>query len=506
MNRLKTKLLYHKAHSQSSESWAVFLICVGFGLCFLLSMPHPGLAKNTKVPICHIPPDDPDNAHEIMISEKAVGAHLAHGDHISFFRDDLSDDRAACQFTTGATPEETLGIAPQSAAAIPITHVVIVMNENRSFDHYFATLHETHPDVEAVPADYSNPDPKGGPPRTPFHLESACLPTDIPHGWCQMVEAWNEGAMDGFVRVAVEDIPAGVCYDGEPRTTGMDDSGYNAIGFYDKNDLPFYHWLARTFAFADRYFGSVLGPTWPNRAVLYTGTTLGYKSTHSKYKPELVEGKPTIFSVLNAAGISWGVFTNGAPRQNLLGWKEGDPGVKSYPEFLNQLANGTLPSVSFVDPKIFGEADEHPSNKDGINKGESFSRTIYTTAVQSPLWPSLAVFYTYDESGGLFDHVPPPTACQIEEEPDNGAQVGIRVPLFVVSPWARPGYVSHQTHEHASLLRFIELLFNLPALANRDANADALLDMFNFSCQPPMLHAPTDPPEVGMIPTKYCIK
>src|SRR6185295_19562698 len=113
--------------------------------------------------------------------------------------------------------------------------------------------------------------------------------------------------------------------------------------------------------------------------------------------------------------------------------------------------------------------------------GERWVRMVYQQVVASPLWPRLALLLTYDEGGGFFDHVPPPRACAPDPSRPELTQRGPRVPLLVVSPWARPHHVSHVVHDHTSILRFIELLHDLPALSARDANADALLDMFDFS-------------------------
>jgi phospholipase C len=145
--------------------------------------------------------------------------------------------------------------------------------------------------------------------------------------------------------------------------------------------------------------------------------------------------------------------------------------------------------VVFVDP---GPAeDEHPPND--ISPGEQWTRRIFEVAIASPLWPSLAMFVTYDESGGLFDHVPPPEACVPSPGLEEFDRMGIRVPTFVISPWARPGHVSHSTHSHASILRFVELRFGLPAFSARDANADAMLDLFDF-CAPSFETVPPAPP------------
>ena len=117
------------------------------------------------------------------------------------------------------------------------------------------------------------------------------------------------------------------------------------------------------------------------------------------------------------------------------------------------------------------------------------------SAIASPLWPKMAVLYTWDEGGGLADHVPPPPACPPSPDQAEFDNLGFRVPLFVVSPWARPGYVSHQKAELASITRLIEALHDLPAMTARDANAWPLLDMFDFGC--PALASAPEPPATG---------
>ncbi len=382
--------------------------------------------------------------------------------------DALAATRLSCAFEAGASPRQTLGLDRATVARIPIDHVVVVMQENRSFDHLFATLHDTRPEVEAIPAAYVNPDRAGVPVR-PFHLTSGCLPADPPHQWDAMHAQWNGGAMDGFVRTAA--------------VGGLD--GHYATGFHDASDTPFYHWLARTFPLADRHFASVLAGTWANRAVLYTGSTHGLRNTGEF----TIADAPTVFDALDARGVSWGVYVDGTPRQDLLGWTAAHRGVAPFSALLDALSSGSLPSVSFVDPTEM--QDEHPPND--VRGGEAWSRRVYEASTSSPLWPRLAVVFTYDEGGGLFDHVPPPSACMPSPGLEGTDVLGHRVPLLVVSPWSRPGHVSHVVHDHASVLRFIQLLFDLPALSARDANADALLDMFEFSCPPPFAEAPRSP-------------
>jgi phospholipase C len=381
--------------------------------------------------------------------------------------DTHEDDRTACTFAEGALSADTIGLGGAAALEMPIDHVVIVMQENRSFDHYFASLGHG---VDPIPTDYRNLDTTGAVVR-PFHLDSHCLPHDPPHQWTAMHDGWNDGAMNGFV--------------GSAAVSGSD--GHYVLGTYDETDLPFYYWLARTFAISDHYFGGSLGGTWSNRAFLYTGSSHGIHSTGETTIPDA----PSVFDALDAAGVTWGVYTDGNPRQDLMGWTRSHAGVHTFTQFLVALAAGTLPEVTFVDP---GPAeDEHPAND--ISPGEQWTRRIFEVAIASPLWPSLAMFVTYDESGGLFDHVPPPAACVPAPGLEEFDRLGVRIPVYLVSPWARPGYVSHVPHSHTSILRFVELRFGLPALSARDANSDAMLDLFDF-CTPSFETVP-DAPAAG---------
>ena len=380
-------------------------------------------------------------------------------------------EAGACRFKAGARAPETLGLSADERRAIPITHVIVLMQENRSFDHYFGQLASWgQPDAEALPAGAWNPDRDGKPVRA-FHLPSTCVPGDPPHQWASMHAHWNDGRMDGFVTSA----QAGADDDD-------DDAGRFAMGYYDGRDLPFYYWLASTYSISDRYFSAAMGGTWPNRQIMYTGTA---QSQHAPSSQLL--GAHSLFDAMNDAGVAWNVFTDGPPRQDCIGWKKGARGVEPMSRFFADLAAGTLPPVSFIDPN---REDEHPPAD--VQRGEGWARLIYSRLVQSPLWPRLAAFITYDEGGGFFDHVPPPSACA--PAPDRGEydRRGTRVPLIVISPWARAHTVSHRVSDHASLLRLIELLNGLPALSDRDANADALLDRFDFTA-PQLLHPPPAP-------------
>ncbi len=379
-------------------------------------------------------------------------------------------DRRACMFAEGAHGGATLGVNTTLAAQIPIDHIVIVTQENRSFDHYFATF--DHDLSDPLPATYRNLDDAGHS-VAPHHLTSHCLEADPSHQWAAMHAGWNGGMMDGWVASA--------------NTSTTD--GHFAIGYYDATDHPFYDWLARTFGFSDHHFGDSLGGTWSNRAFLYTGSSHGVHSTGEMTIPSA----RTIYDALDDAHVTWGVYSSSGIRQDVLGWTTSHVGVHTFNTFLAQLADGSLPAVSYVDPA--GTEDEHPTRD--IGGGEQWVRRIYEGAIASPLWPSIAIFVTYDESGGLFDHVPPPAACLPDPTLTEFDRYGVRVPMYVISPWARPGFVGHVPNSHTSIVRFVELRFGLPALSARDANSNAMLEYFDF-CQPSFPTGPDAPAAFGL--------
>ena len=376
--------------------------------------------------------------------------------------------RASCAFGAGARVAETLGIEATVSQSIPIRHVIVVMKENRSFDHIFGRLHDLgQPDSEAVPAGFQNPDSSGAP-VSPFHATSTCIPFDPGHQSSSMAAAVDGGAMDGFVKSAAS-------------STGTD--GHFVMSQYDDTDLPFYYWLANTYALSDRHFASMLSGTFGNRNFLMFGTNAGVVDTGISYPNP---NTPSIFRLLMSAGFTWRAYSDAGPLSDALGWKPGDPGVRSMRDFLDDLDRGQLPSVSFVDGREYVE-DDHPPDDPGqrgdLQVGEAWLAGIYGHLVASPQWQRTAMIWTYDEAGGFADHVPPPRGCLTGGDqgwPD--PSFGPRISLVMISPWARRHYVSHVVHDQTAITRFIEAVFDLPALTRRDANSDALFDLLDFSC------------------------
>ena len=376
--------------------------------------------------------------------------------------------RAACAFTAGTHASSTLDLSSAEREQIPIKHVIVVMKENRSFDHIFGGLKALQPDVDVADTTFTNNDDKGA--KVPFfHLPTTCESRDGDHQWAGMHAMVNGGKMDGFVTTAA-------------ASTGS--NGHFAMGHYEQSDLPFYYFLASTFAVADRYFPSVRSGTFPNRDYLLLGTSDGVTATEYSTWPS--PSLKTIFEELHSVGVSWGVYADDFPFEGALDnpandWVTMNPwGPVS--KIVTDIEGGALPAVSFVDGRANVD-DEHPTAD--LQVGEAWTKRIYDAVVASKEWKSTVILLTYDEAGGFADHVSPGDhACIARPQDTAFFELGVRVPLVVISPWARRHYVSHVPKEHTSITRFIETVFDLPAMTARDANSDALLDMFDFECPP----------------------
>jgi phospholipase C len=318
-----------------------------------------------------------------------------------------------------------------------IHHVIIACQENRTFDTYFG--HYPRAGKFGIPFNYSQPDGKGGI-VNPYQF-SSFTSENIDHTWSSIHSEWNHGAMDGFF-----------------TTDGVD-----ALGYYNDFYLAYYYALADSFTLCGNYFCSILGPTVPNRIALMAGTAGGNTTDNVGMGSQ---DYPTIVDMLDASHVSWRCYnlghgTGSTPsleHYNALNFFKkwyNDPRLqfkeKDYDE---DLLNGTLPQVSFLIPE--GGISEHPP--ESIIKGEQKMAQVINRLIASGSWKNSILFLTYDEGGGFFDHVAPPQV--------DAYGLGFRVPMLIISPYARRGYVSGQLYEHSSILKFIERRFGLPSLAS----------------------------------------
>jgi phospholipase C len=406
-------------------------------------------------------------------------------------------ERAACGYKAGALPAATQGASTPNGKTIPIDNIVVVMMENRSFDHYFQDLpNEGQPNAEVAPANTTVPGIDGTP--VPFvHATSSqfCF-GDTNHEWLGTHQEVDNGKMDGFATVndGTHEMPM----IGPPGFL----SGARAMTYYTGADLPLMYWAAQNYAIADHYFASLPGPTWPNRMYLYAATSFGM--TTNIVPPTLSTTSNTIFDYLTIRGVTWRIYATSAAGLDVLIDKaiQYSTSISTIDRFADDAASGKLPQVSFVDPELgmdsYDGNDEHPPAV--MQVGENFLAGVMSTLMSSSAWPHAAMFVDYDEHGGLYDHVPPPKACPPDDltpESDAGTyggfdEYGVRVPMLLLSPYAKKNYVSKNVYDHTSIVRFIEARFVLPALTNRDANALAPWDMFDFT-DPPNLTPPSVP-------------
>ena len=307
---------------------------------------------------------------------------------------------AAC--STAAQAEDPPRRATPATASPGITkikHVVVLMQENRSYDSYFGHLYEHGQPDSSVEPRSGNPDPvHPGKRIRPYRMTKMCTVADLDHSWNGTHEEWHNGKMDGFTAANVDSA--------DPR-------GRRSMGYYDNSVLPFYFRLANQFAIADHYFASVLTQTFPNRFYLLTGTSFGH--IRNDYPPAGGFTQKTVFQLLDQAKprVSWKIYLASAQVELLFKYVQHHLShVKTMSQYYKDAAAGRLPQVAFVESDPLGdvnhESDEHPPAN--VQVGQRFTHDAIKALVASPNWSSSAMFLTYDEHGGYYDHVPPPPA------------------------------------------------------------------------------------------------
>jgi len=338
---------------------------------------------------------------------------------------------------------------PTRKPKIPIEHIVIACQENRSFDHYFGYAPTVHARGFGPPSGYTQPDASGHR-HAPTELKTLSTP-DVPHDWASVHAQVHDGKMDGFYI----------------------SSGPTGIGYYTARELPFYYGLFADSALCANYFCSVLGPTWPNRFYLMSGTSGGI-TTNGRYGTGIFDSKrwPIILDLLDEAHVTWKIYTVGTDpiydTDNVAvfwsRWAHDPRTVATKHDYLADCARGTLPQVSWIVPSFSQHLDEHPPANVAV--GMDLQKDLIGALRRSRAWSSSAYLLTYDEHGGYFDHVAPPKV--------DAFGLGVRVPLWVVSPHARKGVVkSAKPADHSSTLKFIERVFGLPTLASRNHAFDS---------------------------------
>ena len=467
---------------------------------------------------------------------------------------------------TSATATATFNIASGDISVI--NHIVILAQENRSLDNYFGAMREYwaqngypdqsfdglaqfNPTTGAAPlkgpapsnpgCDPASPPPAGcafdtNNPISSFHLKTVCTENTSP-SWNESHVQWDyydqvgkyPAKLNAWVKVAAGDARA-------INPPYHDTDGIRAMGYYDGTDLNYDYFMASNFATSDRMFHPEMSRTNPNHEYLIAATSGGYaypNGTDAADTPQLKS--KTIYEELQNAGITWKIYVNPegssctGPNYSpsclmnlsyLKNFTYASTVVANYPENIApisqygaDLQNGTLPQVAVIEPASEAGLDEHGSDNEtfptNIQKGVKYVSTLINGLMQSSSWSDSAFILTYDENGGLFDHVPP----QKTVSPDGIKPIdllpgdlctkgtgptcdftytGYRVPFIVVSPYAKQRYVSHTVADTTSILKFIETRFNLPALTKRDAAQPDLTEFFDFS-NPPWMKPPNPP-------------
>jgi phospholipase C len=386
------------------------------------------------------------------------------------------------QATTLAAPPPP---ALPSPANLPVDTFVVLMMENRSFDHYFGSF----PGADGRNAGLSYPDDQGN--LQPTHYLGSgpggandfqgCSFGDPDHSWTGGRTQYNNGRLDGFVKA----------------------SDLYAIGYYLENDIPFIPHLARAFTLYDRYFASILTGTYPNRHYMWSAQCGGEKSNLLPPRGKLGEGWETIFDRALAHGVSVKYYASDLPFAGLYGAR-GFSWTTDVAEFYADAAAGRLPNIAFVDPPFLDggggdgmSGDEHPHGD--IRIGEAFMADIVHAFLESPQWSRGAMFVNYDEWGGFFDHVSPirvPDDRASSNLDENFGITGFRIPGVAVSPYARRGHVEHMPITHESILKLISYKFGLGYLNTRHryaSNVGLSFDWAHPNFEVPDLPSPTPP-------------
>lgn len=382
--------------------------------------------------------------------------------------------------STSATASQVTALpSPESSQ---IDHIIVVMMENRSFDHFLGWLPGAN-GKQAGLTYFDNEDQAH--PTYRLNTFVGCAHPDPDHSYTGGRSEYNNGQMDGWLKTTTNDT--------------------FSIGYYTEEDLPFFSALARNFTTLDNYFASILGPTFPNRVFQHAAQTDRVSNTLD------ISTLPTIWDNLAAAGISHKYYYSNIPFLALWGLKYADISAISL-DFLLDAATGNLPAVSFLDPSFTilddGEGnDDHPHAD--VRAGEAFLGLVYEAVTKSPNWKNTVLIINRDEWGGFYDTVVPPRVVAPNEIDtdliDGKALLGCRVPTIIVSPFSRgipaTPRINSCLYDHTSVLKLIEWRYNLPPLTKRDASNEVenLAVALNFDT--PDISVPAIPLVPAPLPT-----
>ncbi len=476
----------------------------------------------------------------------------------------------ACSVTLNASTSVTATFI-SGGSLQSLNHIIVFLQENRSFDHYFGALREYwaqngipdqsfdglpqfNPTSGAAPLQAPAPSvpgcnpsmpfpqytycvPDSNNPVTSFHLTSACTENQLPSWSADRID-WDlndyigisPAKLNGFVKAAADNAR----YVSPPLN---DTNGLRAMGYFDSSDLNFYYFMASNFATSDRWFSPVMARTELNRMYLLAATSAGH--AYPLAPPYGPLANTTIFQELQNAGISWKIYVNPtgtscqptdsacligysyinmfAYAQTILNTPSLLQNIVPISQYLADAQNGNLPQVALIEPASAAGLDEHPNDVDtsspiDIQAGAQYAESLITALMASPNWKDSAMIFSYDEHGGLYDHVSPqpmpspdgilPIDLQPGDVCTGTGQLGTgtcdfnwtgyRIPLIVISPFAKQNFVSHTVRDATAILNLIEERFNLPPLTKRDAAQAGMSEFFDF-LNPPWATPPSPP-------------
>jgi phospholipase C len=366
-----------------------------------------------------------------------------------------------------------------------IQHFVFIMQENRSFDHYFGT----YPGAEGLPPGVCVPNPSGGPCVAPYH-DADAVNQGGAHNWANALASIDGGLMDGYIA-------------GSAQKPG------DVMGWHDFRELSNYWDYARLYVLQDRMFESITSYSLPAHLYMLAAQSGGYIGTGQAQPSSYAF--PEITELLGGGKIDWKYYVNVGKSAGAADGGAADvdadettytfwnplpafPTVKNDPTQFSRLVNaqqfyidaqnGALPQVSWIIPN--STLSEHPPAS--VATGMNYVTGLINAAMNGPEWNTTAIFLAWDDWGGFYDHVVPPKVDQYG--------LGIRVPALVISPYSRQGYVDHKTYSFESWLRTVEERFGVFPMTGRDNTANDMYDAFDFTQQP-------RPPVVLATPAAY---
>lgn len=427
---------------------------------------------------------EPLNRRELFVGAAAAGA-------IGVAGCSSDDEKTPAKATTTTT-----GVAAHPAGKdAPFDHVVVLMMENRSFDHLLGWL----PGAKGKQAGLSFTDADGTVAKTWAIGDDAqgCTYADPKHQFAEVLAQINGGKMDGFMKTG----PAGDTF---------------PISYYTEAELPVLGALAKNYTTFDDYHCSFAGGTWPNRFYQHCATTdinttglfpgeIGNKTPFHPLDKRPSKLKLAIWDRLSDAGLTGKYYYHVEPMTGLFQSGRYDAISHPYKQFLADAKAGKLPNVSFVDPdygliaELTGTSnDMHPHGS--VVVGDAFLAEVYEAIVSSPQWDRTIFVINYDEHGGFYDHVAP---SRVADDTDNGPAdkadykiLGPRVPAIAISPFAPAKIAGGGPYEHTSVLKMIEWRWDLQPMTKRDANAKNLADALDFSQRRPAVKLPAYPDPV----------